>query len=159
MPIISSDHAEQRLQACRLPALNATLTRLTGGSGAHSTLVLYDHLDPEDPTATALVSIPLAESVGSIVTDDTDPADPDIALVFTTPVEAQVTAADEEEGSIPLSAAIFDPSDDLVMTLTLSLTGDGGEVEMEPNTEEDSSPVVRLYNGALARITSIAFEG
>ncbi len=159
MPTLSNDHAEERLQACRLPAMQATLDRLTGAGEVVSTIVLYDNETPTAPAAVALVSIPLTAAVGTINVYNTDPQNPTITLVVTAPREALVTGADPSTGTGPLGATVFDPAGVRVMDLTVSLTGAGGEVQMEPNVEEGGLPVVRLFNGSLARLTSISFGG
>lgn len=159
MPTLSPAHAAERLQAARLPAHQATLARLTGGSGLTSTLTLYDHADPADVAATALVALPLTEQAGAITVDDTDPQAVLVTLTLDTPLEAQVTGADESMGSTPLSARLTDPAGAWVMDLTVSLEGEGGEIELPPNVDDGGTPVVRLYNGALARITAAVLEG
>jgi hypothetical protein len=141
-----------RLEACRLPALQATLARLAATAPAHSTITLYDHADPDDVAANAIVAIPLTEAAGTI-----DEALFQLALDV--PIEALIDGADAATGSTPLSARVTGPAGDWEFDLTVSATGDGGDIQLAPTGDDNGTPVVVLFNGATARITAATFQG
>lgn len=140
---LSPEHEAARLEACRLPALQATLARLVATLPDHSTLTLYDHADPADPAAAALVAIPLSDTVGTI--DDAQHR-----LVIDTPIEALVDGADPSNGSTPLSARLTGPTGAWEMDLSVSEAGGGGDIIID---------TAALQNGATARITDAVIQG
>ena len=156
MPLtLSPEHATARAAVSRLPALEASLARLVKAVEAPSpsTIVLYDHADPDDLTANAIVTLSLSDSAGTI-----DEAE--VELVLDTPMEAQVAGADAQDGSVPLSARFYGPTGTWEFDATVTITGGGGHIEMEQTgTDPQGDPEVRLYNGAFARIETAKIGG
>jgi len=150
MLTLSTEHQAARDDAARLPALQATLARLTGDGTTHSTLTLYDHADPDDPAAVALAAIPL-ESVPGVIDEAA------LTLTLTTPVEAMVDGADASAGSVPLSARVTGPGGAWEFDATVSITGGAGEIQFDATDEGGAE--VRLYNGATARVTAAVIQG
>jgi hypothetical protein len=129
---ISAAHQAARAAAARLPALQASMALLDSGAG-------QAHIDIYDAADVLLVSIPVANGVGTIDTEN-------IRLALTVPIEAQVTTAGTAH-----HAAIRDntgaPWGD---TITVSDTVGTGEVKLA---------AIVLQVGAFVRLTSAVFQG
>jgi len=133
--IISPAHAAARAEAARLPALSASLARLTTGL---QTPVIQLYTAPDPDTGTLLVSIPLATGVGSI-----DEATHRLHL--TVPIEAQVVANGEAA-----CARILDASGATWADASVSDTAGDGEIKLLTTD---------LATGAFARLTEAYFQG
>lgn len=150
---LSPDLDTARTEACRLPALQETLARLVGADPDYSAITLYDHADPDDGTASAIVTIAMTEAAGTIDTNT-------VELTFDTPIEALVDGADASNGSEPLSARITGPTGTWEMDMVVSPTGMGGDVQLAPTgTDGGGNDIVELFNGATARITVAVIQG
>lgn len=156
---ISTEHADARYTACRIPALEASLALLVADPEApeRSQIHLYGTARPApggDPGGTPIVSIPMTAAAGVVDTDL-------YQLQIATPIEAQITGADASTGTIPLWARITTPSGDWWADLSVSVEGGGGEVQLVATGEEGDPavPVARLYNGAFCRISNAVLQG
>lgn len=157
---ISPAHEAARLDSVRIPALEASLALLVQSdpqSQARASVAMYGTTRPTagDPPGDApIVTIELAASAGVI-----DEQNYQITLV--TPIEGQVVGADEANGSIPTWARIFDPAGGWWADASVTVSGEGGEIQMTPTGQEGDPPedVIRLFNGAFARLTSAIFQG
>lgn len=153
---ISPLHAAAVVAACRLPALQARLDLLASDDSTRAVLAFYATAYPDPPGSAAggdpLVTLSFSARAGVV--------DADLyRILIDTPLEAQVTGADPDDGSIPLWARISGPAGDWWADLTVSVEGDGGEIQLVQTGVEGGSPVVRWYNGAFARVASAAVQG
>lgn len=152
---ISAAHAIAVLQACRLPALTARLALLAGDAENRATLEFHAGTYPDPPgSGTPAPLAVLTLSAGAGVIDEEE-----YQILIATPLESQVTGADPEDGSIPAWARIRRPNGDWWADLTVSVEGDGGEIELTQTGVEGGNPVVRWYNGAFARLASAVIQG
>lgn len=168
-------HYAALIESQRLPTLAARLAALAcdPAESPRSTLRFYEGtFDPDnpEPPTTALVSMPLTARAGVIVDalipdPEADPEDPEppqvreLKIVLDVPLEGTLTAADPVAGSVPGYAVLFDPAGMPINQFSVSLTGDGGEIELVQTGEELGAPVVRWYNGALARVSAFVIAG
>lgn len=125
--------------------------RATGWGGTAAT---NDTLTFTVTLADPIVALPLSAAAGAV----------DAGLFqiqLDVPVEAQITGADPAAGTIPLWARIADYTGAWWADATVSVVGDGGEIQLDQTGTEGSPavPVVRLFNGAFARLTSAVFQG
>lgn len=157
---ISPEHEAARLAAIRIPALQASLTRLVQTdpeASARSSIALYGTVRPpagDPPGAAPIVTLKLTAGAGTIDEENHQ-------IILTTPIEGQITGADPTQGSIPTWARILDPAGGWWADVSVSVTGGGGEIQMTPTGEEGdpAEDVVRLFNGAFARLTTAVFGG
>jgi hypothetical protein len=155
---ISTKHANAVIAACRIPALQARLALLANvGNPERSTIAFYGTAkpDPGDPPGDdPIVTLTLTEAAGVIDTDLHQ-------LQIATPLEAQVTGADPATGTIPVWARVSDAAGDWWADLSVSVEGGTGEIQLvQTGTEGDPpAPVVRLFNGAFARLSSAVVQG
>lgn len=155
---ISPAHEAAVLEAIRIPALHARLALLVQAdpeSTARASVAMYGTARPpagDPPGAAPIVAINLAASAGTINEENHQ-------LVLVTPIEGQVIGADPDTGSIPQWARIFGPGGDWWADASVSVTGEGGEIQMTPSGQENGENVIRLFNGAFARLTTAIFQG
>lgn len=124
----STAHADARDTAARLAALTVSYDLLTAGS----TLELLDAVDA------VLVSIPL----------DNPPAvldEENLTITLTVPIEGVRVDSDAIA-----SARILDGSDALWADLTVSTTGNGGDLQIESLSHDTGTFII---------ITSAVFQG
>lgn len=144
---ISTKHDAARVEAARLPALNASLDLLIEDT-QRARIELYGApipTNPGDPPGSAplLATITLAATPGTV-------DDQALELQLDTPVEGQVTGADPSAGTDVAWARVIDGAGDWWADASVSLTGGGGEIQLDSLT---------AYNGAYIRLTSVVFEG
>ncbi|MFB2705434.1 hypothetical protein [Marinobacter shengliensis] len=155
---ISPSHEDARTEASRLPALYASLALLQQTdpqATAVATIEIYGTPRPPagDPSGGApIVVIEMTSSAGAI-------DDELIELSIDTPISAQITGADETDGTIPIWARIKTPDSSWWSDVSVTVEGSGGELEMPQTGTEDGSPVARLFNGATAMISSAVIRG
>lgn len=143
---ISTKHANAVIAVCRIPALQARLALLDANTvnaqidfypaGAWST--------PGDtPSASVVVSIPLASTAGTI--------DADLYKIqLTGPIEAQIDGADPVNGTAVALARVFDGDGDWWADLTVSDEAGSGNVKLVDTL---------LLNGEYARLVSATIQG
>lgn len=131
---LSQAHLDARNAAARLPALQASFYLLDAGAG-QARIDILDALD------VVLVSIPIADAVGTIDSGL-------FQIVLTAPIEAQIDA----DGT-PDHATIYDN--------TGSVWADGVTVsDSAPEaTGEIKLASMSLQAGAFCRLTSAVFQG
>ena len=131
---LSAAHLAARAAAARLPALQASFDLLDAGAG-------QARIDIRDALDVVLVSIPIADGVGTI-----DAQAYQIAL--TVPIEAQIDA-----DGIPTNAIIYDN--------TGAVWADGVTVSdsAPESTGEIKLASMSLQAGAFCRLTSAVFQG
>lgn len=153
---LSPTHESARLEAARIPALHASLGLLVQGTEPNpASIALFATTRPAaggDPGGAALVTMPMTASAG-VVDEEA------YQIQLTTPIEGQILGADETDGSIPTWARIYTPAGDWWADASVSVQGGSGEIQMVPTGAEGGQPVVRLFNGAFARLTSAVFGG
>lgn len=158
---ISTAHENARITACRVPALEASLGLLVQDDPMQperSMIHLYATTRPDPGEAAGgdpVVSIPMTAAAGAVL------GDPDYRIEIDTPIEAQITGADPSTGSIPTWARITTPAGDWWADVSVTVEGEGGEVQLvQTGTEGDPAvPVARLYNGAFCRLASFVLQG
>ena len=129
---LSVAHDAARAAAARLPALQASFDLLDSGTG-------QARIDIRDATDAVLVSIPIADGVGTI-----DSALFQIAL--TVPIEAQIAT-----GGTADHAVIYDNTG-AVWADAVTVSDDAGSGEIKLAT-------TALQAGAFCRLTSAVFQG
>lgn len=144
---ISPKHDAARVEASRLPALNASMALLVEDT-QRARIELYGAPIPASPgdppdTAPLLATITLAATPGTVNAET-------LELELTTPIEAQISGANAETGTDILWARIHDGAGDWWTDASVSLTDGGGEVQLDS---------VTALNGAFVRLTSVVFEG
>ena len=157
---ISPAHEAAVLDAIRIPALEARLALLVQTdteSSARASIAMFGTArpDPGDPPGdNPIVTINLSATAGTI-------NEASFQLVLVTPIEGQVIGADPDTGSIPQWARIFGPGGDWWADASVTVAGEGGEIQMTPTGQEGdpAQDVIRLFNGAFARLTSAVFQG
>jgi hypothetical protein len=154
---ISPAHAQAVFNAIRVPSLHVRqqLLQADPNNTVISTIAIYGTEKPApgaSPGADPVVVIPM--TVNAVVVDEEN-----FRLVIETPIEAPVVGADFANGTTVLWARIFTPALAWWADLSVSPTGGGGEIQLAATTTENGQPVVRLFNGATARITSGVFQG
>lgn len=143
---ISTKHANAVIDACRIPALQARLALLNANTvnaqidfypaGAWST--------PGDtPSASVVVSIPLASTAGIVDTDL-------FQIQLTVPIEAQIDGADPATGTEVALARVLDGDGDWWADLTVSDEAGSGEIKLVDTL---------LLNGEYSRLTSAVVQG
>lgn len=156
---LSTAHEAARILVCRIPALEASLALLAYDpeETERSTIALYGTTRPtpgDPPGDDPIVVLPLSAAAGTI--------DEELYQIqLAVPIEAQITGADPDDGTIPLWARIFGPLGDWWADASVSIAGDGGEIQLDQTGLEGDpeEPVVRLFNGAFCRLTSAVFQG
>lgn len=167
--IQSPEHTSAVFEAVRVPAMSARLALLAKGAAATpASIALYADPSPAVPggeaAAPPIVSIALSPAAG-VVTDEVEEVEEAevrvVRLVIDAPIEGQVTGADPAIGSIPTWGRILGPTGDWWADVTVTVEGEGGDIQMaETGQEGDPAvPVVRLFQGAFARITSFVLVG
>jgi hypothetical protein len=150
------------LEAARVPALQARLDLLAQGAETDpSEIRIYGTTRPdpgEAPGGASVVVIPLAAAAGTVEDFEAESVR-HVELTLAVPIEGLVDGADPTLGTIPVWARIVGPTGAWWADVSVSVTGDGGELEMVATGEESGDPVVRLFNGSYARISSAVFEG
>lgn len=129
---LSVAHETARAAAARLPALQASFDLLDSGAG-------QARIDIRDATDAVLVSVPLADGVGTI-----DGALFQITL--TVPIEAQIAT-----GGTADHAVIYDN--------TGAVWADAVTVSDEAGAGEIKLATTSLQAGAFCRLTSAVFQG
>lgn len=162
---ISTAHQTARNEASRVPAQHASLALLVQADAQlpeRSMIHIYggirptagepagDPLDPDPP----VVSVELTASAGTVNEETAQ-------IILTTPIEGQITGADPVDGTIPTWGRIVTPAGDWWADASVSVTGAGGEIQIDmTGTEGDpAEPVARLFNGAFIRVSSAVFGG
>lgn len=129
---LSSVHIAARNAAARMPALQASFDLLDSGTG-------QARIDIRDATETVLVSIPVANGVGSI--------DADLyQITLTVPIEAQIATGGDAD-----HAVIYDN--------TGAMWADGVTVSDPLGEGEIKLATTTLNEGAFCRLTSAVFQG
>jgi len=129
---LSAAHLAARDAAARLPALQASFDLLDAGAGQASIVI-------RDATDTVLVTIPIAEGVGTIDAQTHQ-------IILTAPIEAQIATA-----GTPDHAIIHDN--------TGAVWADGVTVSDEAGTGEIKLASMSLQAGAFCRLTSAVLQG
>lgn len=141
----STKHEDARLEACRIPALEASLALLDLNAAAK--IDFYPLPRPEIPGTTPedapVVSVPLAANAGTVNEEL-------FQIQLTVPVEGQITGADPETGTEVGWAQIVDGDGDWWGDVSVSDEFGTGEIKLQTTT---------LYNGAFCRLTSAVFQG
>lgn len=130
--ILSAPHLAARDAAARLPALQASFDLLDAGAGQASIVI-------RDATDTVLVTIPIAEGVGTIDAQT-------YQIFLTVPIEAQIATA-----GTPDHAIIYDN--------TGAVWADGVTVSDDAGTGEIKLASMSLQAGAFCRLTSAVLQG
>lgn len=141
----STKHSDARLEAQRLPALNASLALLVEDT-TPATIALYGTVKPtpgDPPGADPVVTFTLSATAGTV---DTDLKQIQLAV----PIEAQITGADPTTGTEVLWGRIFDGAGDWWGDATVSDESGSGEIKLQTTA---------LFNGAFCRLTSGIFQG
>lgn len=155
---ISTKHENAVIAACRLPALYARLTLLEQpdpGQPERSEIAFYGTTQPtpgDPPSASPIVVMSMTAAAGTV-----DEAL--FQLLLDTPIEAQVDGADPNDGTIPLWARVSDIAGDWWADLTVTVEGEGGDIELVQTGTEGGNPVARLFNGAFARLATATVQG
>lgn len=142
---LSTAHEAARLEACRLPALQASLALLVEDT-RRAAVAFYGTVRPApgaDPGGAAVVTVQLDASPGSINTTLKQ-------IELTVPVEGQVTGADPTTGTEVLWARITDGTGSWWADCSVSDQAGGGEFKLASTT---------LQNGAFLRVSSAVFQG
>lgn len=129
---LSAAHLAARDAAARLPALQASFDLLDAGTGQASIVI-------RDATDTVLVTIPIAEGVGTIDAQA-------YQIILAVPIEAQIATA-----GTPDHAIIYDN--------TGAVWADGVTVSDESGSGEIKLASMSLQAGAFCRLTSAVFQG
>lgn len=129
---LSAAHLAARDAAARLPALQASFDLLDAGAGQASIVI-------RDATDTVLVTIPIAEGVGTIDTQTHQ-------IILAVPIEAQIATA-----GTPDHAIIYDN--------TGAVWADGVTVSDDAGSGEIKLASMSLQAGAFCRLTSAVFQG
>ena len=141
----SPKHSDARLEAQRIPALNASLALLIEDT-QRATIALYGTAKPtpgDPPGADPVVVFTLSAAAGTVDTGLKQ-------VRLTVPIEAQVAGAAESTGTEVLWGRIFDGAGDWWGDATVSDESGSGEIKLQTTT---------LYNGAFCRLTSGIFQG
>lgn len=155
---ISPKHAAAVVAACRIPALAARLELLIQPTPANPARARFEFYATTKPTPGAppggdpIATLPMTASVGTI-----DPAN--FELAFATPLETQVGNAADPDGSVPVWARVVDIDGDWWADLTVTVLGDGGDIQLPSTGVENGNPVVRWFNGSIARIATAKVQG
>lgn len=142
---ISTIHQDARYEACRIPALKASLALLVKDT-TNGEIQLWSGTKPSPggtPTGTLVVTIDMTDMAGTV-------NEPLYQLWLDVPLQAQILGADPANGTVVTWARIKDGSGNWWGDLTLSDEAGAGEVKLEDTL---------LYNGAFARITSGTVQG
>jgi hypothetical protein len=132
--ILSAAHLAARDAAARLPALQASFDLLDAGAGQASIVI-------RDATDTVLVTIPLAEGVGTIDAQT-------YQILLAVPIEAQIATA-----GTPDHAIIYDNTGAVWadgVTVSDDAPGATGEIKLAS---------MSLQAGAFCRLTSAVLQG
>lgn len=129
---LSLTHIAARTAAVRLPALQASLDLLDSGVG-------QARIDIRDAMDAVLVSIPIANGVGTIDTDL-------YQIILTAPIEAQIDVDGDAD-----HAVIYDN--------TGAVWADGVTVSDALGDGEIKLASTALQAGAFCRLTSAVFQG
>lgn len=129
---LSAAHLAARDAAARLPALQASFDLLDAGTGQASIVI-------RDATDTVLVTVPIAEGVGTIDAQT-------YQIILAVPIEAQIATA-----GTPDHAIIYDN--------TGAVWADGVTVSDEAGSGEIKLASMSLQAGAFCRLTSAVLQG
>ena len=129
---LSAAHSTARTAAARLPALQASFDLLDSGAG-QARIDILDALD------TVLVSIPIADGVGTLDAQA-------YQIILTVPIEAQIATGGDAN-----HAVIYDN--------TTAVWADGVTVSDEAGSGEIKLASTVLQQGAFCRLTSAVFQG
>lgn len=157
---ISPAHQSAVEAATRVPALHARLALLQQadtGSPGRGSVALFGGTRPapgEAPGSSPVVTMLMTATAGTI-------DEQLVQLALDAPLEGQNTGADPDTGTIPTWARIYTPAGAWWADVSVSVEGGGGEIQMVATGTEGNpaTPVVRLFNGAFARLTSAIFQG
>lgn len=144
---ISTLHAAARLQACRIPALSASLSLLASADASRATIEFHaaPRPGPGEPAGDDPLAIGQLTGRAGII----DPVG--YALVLDAPIEAQVVNADPATGTPTAWARVKTPAGAWWADLSVSSTADGtGEILIEQTL---------LLNGAFVRVTAGTVQG
>jgi hypothetical protein len=143
---LSTEHETARYDACRLPALNASLSLLAQDTQA-SKIELYSDPVPtapgDAPTGDLVVTLTMTATAGTV----------DNALFqiqLDVPIEAQITGADPTTGTTVTWARVYGGDGTWWGDATVSDEAGAGEIKLQTTL---------LYNGAYCRLTSAIFQG
>ncbi|MDY6798927.1 MAG: hypothetical protein SVX28_09340 [Pseudomonadota bacterium] len=155
---LSPAHEAARQEAARVPALYASLDLLEQADPQATTVAtieLYGTTRPPagDPPGGAPIVV-MELTAGAGVVDETA-----IELQLTTPISGQITGADPTTGTIPVWARIAQPDGSWWSDASVTVEGAGGEIQMPQTGTENGNPVARLFNGAMAQLSSAVFRG
>ncbi|MBB5322341.1 hypothetical protein [Marinobacter oulmenensis] len=157
---ISPAHQTAVEEATRVPALHARLALLQQTdeqSTDRASIAIFGGTRPSPggtPASGPIVTMLMTANAGAV--------DEQLyQLALDAPLEGQNTGAAPDTGTIPAWARIYNPAGGWWADVSVSVEGDGGEIQMvATGTEGDpAEPVVRLFNGAFARLTSALFQG
>lgn len=129
---LSVAHDAARAAAARLPALQASFDLLDSGAG-------QARIDIRDATDAVLVSVPIADGVGTIDSEI-------FQITLTVPIEAQIAT-----GGTADHAVIYDN--------TGAVWADAVTVSDEAGSGEIKLATTSLQAGAFCRLTSAVFQG
>ncbi len=157
---ISPAHQTAVEEATRVPALHARLSLLQQANDQSTDrggIALFGGARPapgEAPGSGPIVTMLMTANAGTV-------DEQLVQLALDAPLEGQNTGADPDTGTIPTWARIYTPAGAWWADVSVSVEGNGGEIQMvATGTEGDpETPVVRLFNGAFARLTSAVFQG
>jgi hypothetical protein len=131
---LSEAHITARTSAARLPALQASFDLLDSGVG-------QARIDIRDALDAVLVSIPIADGVGTIDSEL-------FQIALTVPIEAQITTSGDAD-----HAVIYDNTG-AVWADSVTVSDDAPEA-----TGEIRLATTALQAGAFCRLTSAVFQG
>lgn len=142
---LSPAHAAARAEAARVPALGASLNLLDAAPGP-AAIEIYGTARPAPggpPGGAPLVVLSLASPAGTL---DATKA----RIVLTAPITAQITGADPTAGTDAVWARIVDGAGAWWADASVSDTAGDGEIQLG---------MLRMLNGAMARVTSAVLNG
>lgn len=155
---ISPEHEAARIEASRLPALHASLALLQQTdpeAATRATIDIYGTTRPpagNPPGGTPIVTLEMAAVAGTVNGSL-------LELRLVTPLDAIITGADENTGTIPTWARVKTPDGNWWSDVSVTVEGEGGQLQMPQTGTENGSPVVRLFNGATVLLSSAVFRG
>ena len=158
----SQEHTSAVYEAVRVPAMEARLQMLMQGSHEiPSSIEIYGCTRPvpgEAPEEPPIVSIDLREEAGA-VEDEIENSVRKVRLRITTPIEKRVQDIGDPEGAEPSWARIKTPTGDWWADISVSVEGEGGELQLEQTGTENGQPIAKLFDNSFARISNFVIEG
>jgi len=143
---LSTAHEAARTDACRLPALNASLGLLAQDTHL-SKIELYSDPTPtspgDAPTGDLVVTLTMTATAGTVDNEL-------FQIQLDVPIESQITGADPTTGTTVTWARIYDGTGAWWADATVSDEAGVGEIKLQTTL---------LYNGAYCRLTSAIFQG